>query len=101
MEMLTRAFFLIGGLCFIISVITEVTKDISFLYRIPTSLQVIVLSLVLTPITLIGYASYKGYTIAWYMVFGAIIVGFVVAFVTMYGWEKLNDIWIRFKRGKF
>ena len=34
--------------------------------------------------------------ILWYMIFAAIMAGFVVAFVAMYGWEKLSDLWQRF-----
>jgi uncharacterized membrane protein len=99
MDLLTQVIFILSILAFVISVITEVTKEIGFLARIPTSFQVIALSVFLTPIALIGFASYKGYTIAWYMVFGSILAGFIVAFLTMYGWDKLTEIWKRFKRG--
>lgn len=35
-------------------------------------------------------------SILWYMILAAIIAGFIVAFVAMYGWEKLSELWTRF-----
>ena len=32
------------------------------------------------------------------MILAAIMAGFLVAFVAMYGWEKLSDLWTRFKK---
>ena len=44
----------------------------------------------------IAYMQYLHMTILWYMVLAAIMAGFVVAFVAMYGWEKLSELWKRF-----
>lgn len=88
----------IGLLAFIVSVIVEVFKGVSILKNIPTDLVVIVLSLVLTVAAFFAYASYTQLVVIWYMVIGAIIAGFIVAFVAMYGWTKLTDLYKRFEK---
>lgn len=87
----------IGGFAFLVSIITEVTKNIGFLQNIPTDLQVIILSIVLCLLAYFSYVSYAGAGIVWYFVVGSIILAFIVAFIAMYGWEKFNQLWERFK----
>lgn len=89
---------LIGCLATIVSVITQVTKELKFLKVIPTSLQVTVLSIALTILCYVAYTSYFDIAIEWFMIIGAVIGGFIVAFVSMFGWEKLYQIYNRFKK---
>ena len=79
----------IAIICTFVSVVTELTKEIGFLNKIPTSAQVTVISVIVTIITLVAYASYKSIQIRWYYIFAAIIVGVFIAFITMYGWDAL------------
>lgn len=88
----------LGILAFLVSVITQVTKEIGILKRIHTSSQVTVLSIVLTVVAYFAYVSYSGIAIIWYMIVGAVICGFIVAFVAMFGWEKLGELYNRFKK---
>lgn len=88
---------IIGILATLISVITEVTKKLGFLAKIPTDLQVIVLSIILSLLTYFGYVSYAGIPVVWYLVVLTIIGSFVVAFITMFGWAKLMELYNRFK----
>lgn len=88
----------VGVLAFLVSVITQVTKEIGIFKRIHTSLQVTVLSVVLTVVAYFAYVSYSGIAIIWYMIVGAFICGFIVAFVAMFGWEKLYELYNRFKK---
>lgn len=96
--LITSAVIAVGILAFVISVITEVTKNIGFLAKIPTSLQVIVLSLILTPLAVVAYASYANIALTWYIIVGSVIAGFFVAFICMYGWDKLSEIYNKFKK---
>ena len=89
---------IINFLAFVVSVITQVTKELYFLSRIPTSLQVIVLSVILTPASYIAYAQYTYMQIHWYMIAASVIAGFFVAFVSMFGWDKLSEIYNRIKQ---
>lgn len=88
----------IGFLAFTVSIITQVTKEIGPLNKIPTSLQVTILSIALTLATYIAYAQYAAIQLSWYMIAAAVVAGFFVAFITMFGWEKLKEIYTRFKQ---
>ena len=85
-------------LAFVVSIITQVTKEVWFLAYIPTSLQVIVLSVTITVASYIAYAQYLYMQIHWYMIAASIIAGFFVAFVAMFGWDKMSEIYNRVKK---
>lgn len=87
---------LIGAIAFIVSVITQVIKGVGVFAKIPTDGLVLVLSIGITVAAFVAYSQYLHMTILWYMVLAAIMAGFVVAFVAMYGWEKLSELWKRF-----
>lgn len=86
----------IGALAFMVSVITQVFKGVGALSKIPTDILVFVLSIGITVTAFVAYMQYIQMTILWYMILAAIMAGFLVAFIAMYGWEKLSDLWSRF-----
>ena len=86
----------IGAIAFIVSVITQVIKGVGVFAKIPTDGLVLVLPIGITVAAFVAYMQYLHMTILWYMVLAAIMAGFVVAFVAMYGWEKLSELWKRF-----
>lgn len=93
---LTQLFLVIGLLAFMVSVITEVTKQIKWFDKIPTAFEVMVLSLILSPLTLLGLASYYNIMLEWYMVAGSFVIAFVVALIAMDGWERVTELFSRF-----
>lgn len=95
-ETLSQLVVAIGALAFIVSVITEVIKSIGVMKKVPTDVVVIILSMVLTVVAFFAYAQYAALVVAWYWVVAALICGFFVAFIAMYGWSKLNELWTRF-----
>lgn len=95
-ETLSQLVVAIGSLAFVVSVITEVIKGIGVMKKVPTDSVVIILSIVLTVVAFFAYAQHVALAVAWYWVVAALICGFFVAFITMYGWSKLNELWIRF-----
>lgn len=86
-----------GILVFLVSVITEVTKNIGILKKIPTDLQVIVLSILLCQVAYFTYTSYFKMEIQWYYISGCFVAAFLVAFLAMYGWGKLTILYNRSK----
>ena len=102
MEMLftnmTGILAVIGALAFIVSVITQVFKGVGVLAKIPTDILVLVLSIGITVTAFVAYMQYIQQTILWYMIIAAIMAGFIVAFVAMYGWEKFSELWKRFNK---
>lgn len=87
---------IIGALAFVVSVVTQVIKGVGVFYKVPTDILVFVLSIGITVASFVAYMQYIQTTILWYMILAAIIAGFIVAFVAMYGWEKLSELWKRF-----
>lgn len=87
----------IGVLAMFISIVVQLTKD--FIPKvIPTKLYVLILSIIVTVIGVLCLFSYKGLEIKYYIVIGSIAIGFIVAFITMYGWEELKSIKDRFTK---
>jgi hypothetical protein len=97
---ITAILAVIGILAFIVSVITQVFKGVGVLAKIPTDILVLVLSIGITVTAFVAYMQYIQQTIIWYMILAAILAGFLVAFVAMYGWEKFAELWSRFKKGE-
>lgn len=95
MQYLSYLMIAIGMMAFIVSVITQVIKSWPGLGSLPTSAVVIVLSLVLCPAAFLAVMSWLGRPVAWYMVFACIVAAFVVALVSMDGWERIREIWER------
>lgn len=89
----------IGVIAAIVSIITEMTKNIGFLKKIPTMLQVIVLSVVLWVLLYTGVCSMGYLTFEWFTLVASIVAGFISAYVSSYGWEKLTDAFKRYKKG--
>lgn len=95
---ITSLLAVVGALAFIVSIITQVFKGVSVLSKVPTDILVFVLSIGLTVIAFVAYMQYIEQIIVWYMVIAAIMAGFIVAFVAMYGWEKFSELWKRFNK---
>ena len=86
------AVMFIGVMAFLVSCITEVLKHITWLDKhVPTAVVVIVLSLVLCPLDLQAGKYYK-IALDWFMVFASFIAAFIVALVSMDGWEKFYEL---------
>ena len=88
----------ICALCVIISVITEFTKEIGFLNKIPTSLQVLVLSIVVCVLAFFTFISYMNIQFVWYYLVAVIFISFIVAIITAKGWDFFINIIKRFWR---
>lgn len=95
---MTTILAVIGALAFMVSVITQVFKGVGVLAKIPTDILVFILSIGMTVTAFVAYMQYIQQTILWYMILAAILAGFLVAFVAMYGWEKFAELWNRFKK---
>ena len=95
---ITSLLAVVGALAFMVSIITQVFKGVGVLSKVPTDILVFVLSIGLTVIAFVAYMQYIQMAIVWYMVVAAIMAGFIVAFVAMYGWEKFSELWKRFNK---
>ena len=89
---------IIGILATFVTIVTEFTKTWGFLDRIPTSLQVLAVSMLVSVLSVVIYIQMQEAEMIWYYIVGAIVLGWIVAYVSMYGWEKLTEMWGRFKK---
>lgn len=92
----SQLLIVVAVICTLISVITEFTKEIGFLKKIPTSLQVLILSIIICVVAFFAYISYAGIPFMWYYLVAVILASFIVAIVCCKGWDYLLEIWKRF-----
>ena len=99
-EMVTQyysiAIAVIAAVCILVTVITEFTKEIGVLNRIPTALQVLVLSLVICVIAFFAFISYMKIAFVWYHLVAVIFVSFIIALICAKGWDYFMEIVKRF-----
>ena len=78
-----------------VTLIVEVVKRL--VPKIPTDLVVFIISIALTVLAMLVYASIMEITIMWYYAVGAVIFGIFVAYAAMFGWDKFTTIVSRLK----
>lgn len=88
---LTTLLTVIGVLVALVNIVTQVLKNV-LPEKLPTSLLAIIFSLVLTIVAFVAYCQYAAIVIVWYYIVGAIVVGFMVAYAAMFGFDKLKEI---------
>jgi hypothetical protein len=92
---ITTLLTIIGILVALVNIVTEVIKKATW-NKIPTSLLAVIVSLVLTLIAFFAYCQYAGIVVLWYYIAAAIVVGFMVAYAAMFGYDKLKEILEKF-----
>lgn len=88
-EYISYLSIIVALICTLTSIVTEITKEIGVLKMIPTAAQVTTTSILITTLTFVSYASIKALTIKWYYIFASVVCGIFIAYITMYGWDKL------------
>lgn len=91
---------LIGAAAFIVSAIVEVTKKIKPFCLMPTQLWCIIVSAVVCFAGYFAYCAYAGISPVWYFAVASLIVSVIVAYVAMYGWDTLKQLYERFTAKK-
>lgn len=82
---------IIGALVALTNIVVEVIKKITW-DKFPTNLVATIVAEVLTLIAFYAYTSYKSINVVWYSVVSAIVVGIMVAYAAMFGFDKLKEI---------
>lgn len=98
MDIITIIITTIGILAFVTSVVTEITKSLPGICRIPTVLQVLITSVIFTVIASLFLIDHYNIRFVWYYPIAAVIGGFIVAFISLYGWEKITEVYNKFKK---
>ena len=99
-QYVTYALTAVGVMAFIVSIITQVIKEMPKLREIQTNAVALAVSLILCPISVIVACQYFKIVIEWYYVFASVIAAFIVYLVSTGGWERVSDMWNRTKYNK-
>lgn len=81
----------IGALVILTNVIVEVLKKAIPNSRFPTNLLALIVSMALTLVAFFAWAAINAVVIAWYYVAAAVVVGMLVAYAAMFGFDKLKE----------
>ena len=100
MEYVTYALIAVGCLAFLVSIITQVIKEMPGLKNIQTNAVALVIALILCPLAVVILCIYLQIAIMWYYIVGAVIAAFIVYLVATGGWEKVSEMWNRTKYKK-
>lgn len=80
----------IGFLTVLVNLIVQVVKPLTY-DKVPTEILATVLSELLTLLAYFGYAEYASWTVTWYTVAAAVVVGLLVSYAAQFGYDKLKD----------
>ena len=87
----------VGMLAFLVSMITQVLKELPKVKEIQTSAIALAVSMILCPLAVIIVCQYFRIVIVWYYVFASFIAAFIVYLVATGGWERVTELWNRTK----
>lgn len=97
MQMIGAILAVAGALVFAVMLIVEVIKNLGPLKNIPTNIFVFVLAIIGALIVYPLYFESQGIIMLWYAWVGVAFLGFLIAYVAMFGWDKLKELWDRSK----
>ena len=78
------------ALMVVTNIIVEVLKKLTW-ERLPTNILVFVVAMAVTLLAFFAMCQIAGVPVTWYMVVGAIVLGFFVCFAAMFGFDKLKQ----------
>lgn len=74
------------------SVIVEALKSIPKVDKLPTKLICYVVAVILTPISFYAMMAFMKQPVEWFMMFASFLAAFVVAKVSMNGWDDVTEL---------
>ena len=91
MAIISQVLMIVAVLTVFVNIITEVLKNsFGFLKGSKMiNIFVLILSLVVTVAVFIAYWQIKQLEITWYIIAAFIVIGFMVAYAAMFGYDKL------------
>lgn len=82
---------IVGVLVALTNVIVEVAKKATW-DKLPTNILALIVAVALTLAAGFAYFQIKAIPITWYIIVAFVIVGFMVAYAAMFGFDKLKEI---------
>ena len=88
----------VAVLAFLVNVVVELTKSAPGIKRMPTSLYTVIVSVLLSGAAYFVAIGLLNTSFVWYELTLCVVSGFPIAYIAMFGWEKFNELWNRFKK---
>ena len=88
---LTKMIPIIGVLVALTNIIVQVLKKATW-DKLPTNVLALVIAMLLCLVAGIAYCQVNAISITWYLVAALIVLGFLVAYAAMFGFDKLQEI---------
>ena len=82
---------IVGVLVVLTNIITQVLKKLTW-DKMSTNILVVIISMALTIIAFFAYCQINTITVVWYMIAAMIVLGFLVAYAAMFGFDKLKEV---------
>ena len=81
---------IVGILVVLTNVVVQVLKKATW-GKLPTNILAIIVSMALTLLAFFAYCQIKAIAVVWYMVVAAVVLGFLVSYAAMFGFDKLKE----------
>ena len=78
------------ALMIVTNIIVQVLKDLTW-GKLPTNVLAFIVAMAVTLLAFVAWCQIAGIPVTWYMMVGAIVLGFFVCFAAMYGFDKLKQ----------
>lgn len=91
MDYVSTLITIIGVLVALTNIIVEVVKKLTW-DKVPTNIVATVVAEALTLVAFFAWTSINGIAVLWYYVVAAVVVGILVAYAAMFGFDKLKEI---------
>ena len=82
---------IIGVLVALTNVIVEVAKKVTW-DKLPTNILALIVAIALTMASGFAYYQITALPLTWYLVVSFVVLGFMVAYAAMFGFDKLREI---------
>lgn len=81
---------MVGMLTALTNIVVQVIKQVTW-NKLPTNILVLLVAMVLCLGAFCAYAQVNGIPITWYLIGAVVVLGFLVAFAAMFGFDKLKE----------
>lgn len=81
---------IVGAMVVVTNIVVEVIKKL-WGDGCPATLLAFVVAMLVALVGLLVYCSYTGTAVLWYYIVGALLLGFLVAYAAMFGFDKLKQ----------
>lgn len=82
---------IIGALVALTNIIVEVVKKLTW-DKVPTNIVATLVAEILTLVAFFAWISINSIAVLWYYIVAAVVVGILVAYAAMFGFDKLKEI---------